>query len=126
MITGFVERNEGWIRLQVRGPHATEREVEAIIDTGYTGSLTLSRDLITALGLRWRSVDSGTLADGSECLFDVFEGIALWDGKARQILVAEADTDPLVGMKLLRGFQIEHGSASRRQDYYQAVAAGHG
>ena len=45
-------------------------------------------------------------ADGSECLFDVYIGKVLWDGKERRILVDEADTDPLVGMALLRGYEV--------------------
>jgi hypothetical protein len=30
----------------------------------------------------------------------------MWDGKARRILVDEADTDPLVGMALLTGYEL--------------------
>jgi hypothetical protein len=30
-----------------------------------------------------------------------------WDGKVRSILVAEADADPLVGMRLLRGHELK-------------------
>jgi predicted aspartyl protease len=50
-------------------------------------------------------VDRGTLADGSECLFDVYEGSVMWNRKRRRILVDEADADPLVGMRLLRGMK---------------------
>jgi predicted aspartyl protease len=63
--------------------------------------------LVNALGLRWRSVDRFTLADGSECIFDVYEAKVVWDGKVRQILVDEADTDPLIGMRLLRGYELK-------------------
>jgi clan AA aspartic protease len=106
MITGVVKADEARIRLKVKGPRGRERETEAVIDTGYTASLTLPPPLIAALGLRWRSVDRGTLADGSECLFDVYEAKLLWNGRMRQILVDEADADPLVGMRLLRGHEL--------------------
>jgi len=107
MITGLVQSDEGRVRLTVKGPQRRQEEVEAVIDTRYTASLTLPPALIAALGLRWQTVDRVTLADGSECIFDVYEATVVWDGKARHILVDEADTDPLVRMRLLRGHELK-------------------
>jgi clan AA aspartic protease len=107
MITGVVRLDEGRIRLKVKGFVGREQEVEAVIDTGYTASLTLPPALVAALGLRWRSVDRFTLADGSECIFDVYVAKVEWDGKMRTILVDEADAEPLVGMRLLRGYELK-------------------
>ena len=59
-----------------------------------------------ALGLRWQTVDRVMHADGSTRVFDVDEGKVVRDGKVRQILVDEADTDPLVGMRLLKGHEL--------------------
>ena len=56
--------------------------------------------------LRWQTVDRFKLADGSICIFDVYEAKLVWDGKVRQILVDEADAEPLVGMRLLRGYEL--------------------
>jgi uncharacterized protein DUF6429 len=66
MITGVVKSDEGRIRLKVKGLRGREQEVEAVIDTGYTASLTLPNAVVAALGLRWRSMDRFTLADGME------------------------------------------------------------
>jgi clan AA aspartic protease len=107
MITGLVLAREGRIRLKVRGPRRQEREIEAVIDTGYTAFLSLPPALVASLGLRWKSIGRGILADGSECLFDVYLGNLLWDGKERRILGDEADTDPLVGMALLSGYELK-------------------
>ncbi|HBI42252.1 MAG TPA: clan AA aspartic protease [Planctomycetales bacterium] len=107
MIAGVVKSEEGRIRLKVKGTLGREEEFEAVIDTGYTASLTLPPALIAALGLRWRSVDRGLLADGSECLFDVYEAKVVWDGKVRNVLIDEADADPLVGVRLLRGHELK-------------------
>jgi predicted aspartyl protease len=74
MITGVVQSDEGRIRLRVKGPGGREQEIEAVVDTGYTASLTMPADLIQALGLRWQTVDRVKLADGSPCIFNVFEG----------------------------------------------------
>ena len=107
MITGVVKSDEGRIRFKVKGLRGREQEVEAVIDTGYTASLTLPPAVVAALGLRWRSLDRFTLADGSECVFDVYVAKVVWDGKVRQVLVTEADAEPLVGMRLLKGHKLE-------------------
>ena len=107
MITGSVKSDEARIRLKVRGRGGREEEFEAVIDSGYTGTLTLPPALITLLDLRWQSVQRATLADGSTCVFQVYVGKLLWDDKVRTILVDEADADPLVGMKLLRGHELQ-------------------
>ena len=113
MITGVVKSDEARIRIKVKGLRGREREVEAIIDTGYTASVTLPAALIAALGLRFRSVDRALLADGTECLFDVYHGKVIWDRKVRRVLVDEADTEPLIGMRLLRGHELKMQSRYR-------------
>jgi clan AA aspartic protease len=107
MIAGMVESDEGRIRLKIRGRQGREQEVEAIVDTGFTASLTLPSALINALGLRWQTVERFTLADGSESIFDVYVGKVEWDGNWRTILIDEADADPLLGMRLLRGCELK-------------------
>ena len=107
MITGTVKSDEGSIRLTVKGPQGQSREIEAIIDTGYSELLSLPPAIVKNLNLRWRSLDRSTLADGSDCLFDIYEAVVIWDGEARQILIDEADTDPLIGMRLLNGYELK-------------------
>jgi predicted aspartyl protease len=51
MIVGMVNANrEATIRLLVIGPQGYQQEIEAIIDTGFTGFLTLPPLLVTTLG----------------------------------------------------------------------------
>lgn len=107
MITGIVKSDEARIRLKVKGLRGRVQEVEAVIDTGYTASLTLPPAVVAALGLRWQSTQRFTLGDGRERLFDVYVARVEWDGKVRTILVGEADTEPLVGMRLLRGHELK-------------------
>lgn len=107
MIMGVVKSDEARIRLQVKGLRGRVQEVDAVLDTGFTASLTLPPAMVAALGLRWRSTDRFTLGDGSECVFDAYVAVVEWDGKVRTILVNEADADPLVGMRLLRGHELK-------------------
>ena len=102
MITGVVNANrEATIRLVVIGPSGQQQEIEVIIDTGFTGFLTLPAVLIVALGLPWLCRQPGILADGSVDVFDVYTATVLWDGQSRTVEVEAADAEPLVGMSLL-------------------------
>jgi clan AA aspartic protease len=107
MIKGVVNSDEARIPLWVRGRSGQERQVQAVIDSGFTGALTLPPAVIASLGLRWRSLDRAILANGSTCVFQVFVAKIVWDGRVRTVLVAEADSDPLVGMRLLKGHELK-------------------
>ena len=50
--------------------------------------------------------EDGFLGDGSLCVFNVYEASAIWDGKVKLIEVYESETDPLVGMGLLEGYEL--------------------
>jgi predicted aspartyl protease len=55
MITGVVTANqEATIPLVVDGAHGQQEIIDAVTDTGFTGSLTLPSMLIPAPGLSWR------------------------------------------------------------------------
>ncbi len=102
MITGSVNSDlEALVRLTVIGRGSRQRQVNAVVDTGFTGCLTLRPAMITALQLSWLGREPGTLADGSVDLFDVYRASVMWDGKPRVLDVEAVDVDPLVGMALL-------------------------
>lgn len=82
------------------------RLIDAVIDTGYTGFLSLPSEIIVALNLSWTGIDRGTLGDGGEVTFEVYAATVIWDGQYRNIPVNEAETDPLVGMSLLYGYDL--------------------
>ena len=107
MITGVVTSNlEAVIRLGVRGPHHDEQEVGAVIDTGFNGWLSLPGSLVEQLGQPWLTRGRVILADGSEQECDVYAANVIWDGQACRVPVDAAETDPLVGMSLLNGFDL--------------------
>jgi clan AA aspartic protease len=107
MILGGVNADrEATISLNILGENQQRQEIEAVIDTGFTGFLTLPPDIITALGLTWYTSQEGILGDGSLQVFDVYEASIVWDGQVRMVEVNEADTDPLVGMGLIEGYEL--------------------
>ena len=107
MITGHVTAyREAIISLNVRGPRNRERSIDAVVDTGFNGFLTLPSSLIQELGLVWRRRGRAMLADGRDSLFDIYEATVTWNSRPRRIAVDEADCDPLVGMSLLYGCEL--------------------
>jgi len=107
VITGLVNaRYEAMIRALVRDAAGQAHEIEAIIDTGFNGSLTLPPALIAALALPWRTRGSAILANGTEDEFDIYAATLIWDGIPRPILIESVDTAPLVGMALLYGYDV--------------------
>lgn len=105
MIVGIVRGREALIRLTIRGYRGLQQEVETVVDSGYTGWLTLPPTVIAALNLRWQSFGRGILADGTVTTFDVYQAKIIWDGRLRRVFVDEFDATPLVGMALLRGYE---------------------
>jgi clan AA aspartic protease len=107
MINGVVRSDrQVVIPLTIRGSAERDQDIEAIIDTGFDGWLSLPPSLIAALALEWRQRGRAFLADGSECVFDIYEGTVIWDGQNVRIPVHEAETAPLVGMSLLDGYEL--------------------
>jgi clan AA aspartic protease len=107
MMQGVVNLScEATLSLAVSNANRQSQLIEAVIDTGYTGFLSLPREIIIALSLPWTGIDRGTLGDGSEVTFEVYVATIIWDGQYRNIPVNEAETDPLVGMSLLHGYDL--------------------
>ena len=107
MITGWVnEFYEAVIPIHLQDATGNIHEFEAILDTGFNGTLTLPSELITTLKLPWRTRGSAILANGSEGTFDIHVATIVWDGMPRSILVEAVDVNPLVGMRLLAGYDL--------------------
>jgi clan AA aspartic protease len=111
MIYGVVNlRREATLPLVVGNTNKQQKVVDTVIDTGFSGFLSLPSSIITALDLPWSASDIVTLGDGSETLFDLYTTNVIWDGQYRDIYIAESETEPLLGMALLYGYrlQIDH------------------
>jgi clan AA aspartic protease len=106
MMQGIVNQNcEATLPIVLKNGTATQL-VDTVIDTGFSGFLTLPSDIISALGLKWEGRDVATLGDGTSCTFEIYLAIVIWDGQYREIYVNESETFPLIGMRLLRGYDL--------------------
>ena len=107
MIKGVVNsRREAILRLKVRGPGGIDVDVDAVIDTGFTASLSLPAATVDALGLVQKSKSSAILADGSVRQFAIYNAEVEWDGTWRMVLVSAIGDAPLLGMRLLAGHEL--------------------
>ena len=123
MIEGVVnESYDAVITLTAQGPRGQTRELGAIIDTGYSGNLTLPSTIVRELGLSFAGRVQAFLADATRVFFDVYEATVLWDGQPRQITVHESNATPLVGMALLRGHNLNIDVESGGRVAIQAIS----
>ena len=107
MITGIVNADfEPIISLSLQGADGQIYTQDAIVDTGFNGWLSLPPELIAQLNLSWKRRGRAILGDGSECVFNVYEAIVVWDGYLLTIPIDEADSEPLIGMSLMEGYQL--------------------
>jgi clan AA aspartic protease len=107
MIIGKITANrEAIIELQVVGSNQKKEKVEAVIDTGFNGYLTLPNDLINYLNLQLAGSRHVTLGDGNVVVLDMYFAKVLWHGQEREVLALQADGGPLVGMSLLYGNRV--------------------
>ena len=105
MISGTVnDELQPVVPLTLRDASGQTRDVEAVIDTGFNGYLTLPSNLTGTLGLPWVARHQGLVADGTVHTFDVYAATVVWDGKDRLVETEIVEAQPLIGM----AFLLEH------------------
>jgi clan AA aspartic protease len=108
MIYGVVNlRREATLPLVVGNSSGQRQVIDTVVDTGFSGFLSLPSAIIATLNLPWTASDIVTLGDGSETLFDLYTATVIWDGQYREIYIAESETEPLLGMALLYGYRLQ-------------------
>ncbi|HKH45099.1 MAG TPA: clan AA aspartic protease [Thermoanaerobaculia bacterium] len=80
--------------------------VEAGIDTGYDGFLTLPSSLIRDLDLPFAGTARAILGDGNEVSLDLFLASVLWENEPSEVLVLAAEGGVLLDMALLVGTRV--------------------
>lgn len=84
-------------------------EYEFVVDTGFSGFVYLSEDVIARSNLSFVSTVPIALADRSTAIVDVFEAHVIWFGASVRVpvLAGPPGCDPLIGMELLEGCRID-------------------
>ena len=104
MITGRIDdRGQAKVPLEIRARSGRFHSLEAIVDTGFSGYLTLDPEAVEQLDLRpMRTIDV-SLAGNLRRTLNTFRGQVVWHHHLRTVRILEANGIPLVGMRLLAG-----------------------
>jgi len=107
MITGRVmAQREAVVRLVILNMAQQPHNVDAVIDTGCKGFLTLPRALVQTLQLPLAGNRLVTLGDGSTVVLALYLATGLWDTQPRAVLVLAAEGGPLLEMAMLYGYRV--------------------
>ncbi|HEY4329376.1 MAG TPA: clan AA aspartic protease [Phycisphaerae bacterium] len=99
-------RREAILPIHIRGGTKHPRRFLAVIDTGFTGFLTLPLRTIRALRMPRVGSVAAKLADGKVVQMGVYVGLIRWNNLELPVRINAADTDPLIGMALLNGHEL--------------------
>lgn len=107
MLTGRITaEREAVVRFQVLGPAGQATAVEAVIDTGFDGYLTLPAVLIRDLDLPFLGTTTATLGDGNSVSMALHLASVAWEEEPGEVLVLAAEGGVLAGMALLAGNRV--------------------
>ena len=80
--------------------------VEATLDTGFTGDLTLPSATIQHLALESTGQRRYEVADGQRIRFDAYSATVSWHEQLVTVTVLRSESYPLLGMNLLWGSRL--------------------
>ena len=102
MITGFVTSSlEAAVRFHILDGNGQSQPIDAIVDTGFAGFMSVPIATVAALGLPWIIRDNTELIDGRIILIDIYSAIVIWNGKPRTVNVQALGGYNLIGMRML-------------------------
>lgn len=108
MIKGTVTaRREIVIPLELLSADRSSVTIQAVVDTGFNGQVTLPLNVLKSLGASPAGIRRAALGDGKVVELDVYFANVRWHDKGREVLALQAETTPLVGMSMLWGDRIE-------------------
>ena len=102
-MAGYVDadRLEARITVDILDHLGIAVPVESVIDTGFTGFMTLPNDLISSLRLERTRSRTMRLADGRSRRLAAYLATVLWCGNSITITALTMPGTPLIGMSLL-------------------------
>jgi len=112
-MNGYVnEDREPVLEISIPG---LDEPLEAIVDTGFNGTLLIPRRYAEQAGFLLRATEHFMLADGSLMQAAVMRGKILWFGMEQEVDVVTVEADSvLLGTEMLDGSKLEIDFVRRR------------
>jgi len=107
MIIGSVNAfREAVITLELHGAAGYTETVDATIDTGYNGYLSVTPAIVARLQFPFREIRTYELGSGDLFDFAIHDASILWDGQLQVSACLVTDGGVLVGMSMLSGYTL--------------------
>ena len=109
MITGIVNPDFDPINhISICGSDGKVYTQDAIVDTGFNGWLSLPPDLIAKWNLKWKRRGRAFLVMevNASSMSIKYKAVLFSGGNFLTILIDEGDSEPLVGMSVMEGYQL--------------------
>ena len=97
---------EARVHVEVAGDNRIFQYLDAVVDTGFNGELTLPADVIQSLGLHGVGRRYVIMGDGRREPVDLYDAVVSWHGRMLHITVELAEIEPLIGTDLLAGCRL--------------------
>lgn len=106
MTLGIVRSRHVLVPIALQQPDTPQIEIEFVVDTGFTGMLTLPPGAVQSLKLVYLDQWPIQLADGSFVDVAVHAATIMWNGNERRVRVLATGERPLLGTSLLDGCEM--------------------
>jgi clan AA aspartic protease len=111
----FLPGREFVVDLRLSNEDGEQLEVSAVVDTGFSGYLTLPLSIVEKLGLLQTDFEEASLADGSVLRFGVYTVIVEWDEEERAVPALATEGSTLLRISMLLGsvgtFEFQEGGS---------------
>lgn len=103
---GRIENLHALMNVVFRLPNHPDLSLEFVVDTGFSGELTLPPAAVAAMALPFVYDQAVTLANDSDVEIPVHQAKILWRGSERLVHVFATGNRPLLGTALLAGCEL--------------------
>ena len=106
MINGIIKNGRATVNIIFHLPNKPDFTIEFVIDTGFTGDLSLPSAAVTLINLPFLYELPANLANNSWVDIPVHEALIIWNGEERVVNVLATGKRPLLGTALLDGYEL--------------------